>query len=188
MVFISELYCSFIIIRIVYNVHCFNTEHKQQCKSAMTTLDNYRKDLDRTYLGPDEENLFVALKKSKIVLSKYEDQLRTIASAPKKVFLTFEPNKTISKFFLTLKDFGEMKADQSAKEPLPVVESKSTERRASIASVQFSERSSMGSSTGNRSERGRTRLSLPNIESTFQEIELHPNMKTRKPISVGEKC
>jgi hypothetical protein len=99
--------------------------------------------------------------------------------------LTFEPNKTIGKFFLSLKDFGEMKADQSAKEPFPVVESKPAERRASVASVQFSDRNS--ATAGDRSERGRTRLSLPNIESTFQEIELHPHMKTRKPIFVGKK-
>ncbi|XP_045179371.2 uncharacterized protein LOC123538992 [Mercenaria mercenaria] len=156
-------------------------EHKQLCKTAMTTLDNYSKDLDRTYLGPDEENLFVALKKSKLVINKYEEQLKTIAAAPKKVFLSFVPNNTIAKFFLSLKDFGEMKADQSAKELVPVAESKPTERRASVASLQSSERS-----TGDRSERGRTRLSLPNIESSIQEIDSNPKIKTRKPIHVGE--
>lgn len=154
----------------------------------MTTLDNYSKDLDRTYLGPDEENLFVAMKKSKLVMSKYEEQLKTIDRAPKKVSLTFIPNTTIAKFFLSLKDFGEMKADQSAKDLLPVSESKPPDRKLSIASLQSSERINMTSSTGNRSERSRTRtrLSLPNIETSILEIDNNPKLKTRRPIHVGK--
>lgn len=154
----------------------------------MTTLDNYSKDLDRTYLGPDEENLFVAMKKSKLVMSKYEEQLKTIDRAPKKVSLTFIPNPTIAKFFLSLKDFGEMKADQSAKDLLPVSESKPPDRKLSIASLQSSERINMTSSTGNRSERSRTRtrLSLPNIETSILEIDNNPKLKTRRPIHVGK--
>ncbi|KAL4217364.1 hypothetical protein ACF0H5_023815 [Mactra antiquata] len=164
-------------------------EHKQCCKTAMTLLENYKKDLNRTYLGPEEEQLFVVLKKSKLVVNKYEQQLKTISQAPKKFQLSFEPNASISKFLLSLKDFGEMKADQSAKELLPAIQSAPTksvtDRRLSVASTQMSEKMSVKSSTDRSDRSMKTRMSLPNIETSIQSIET-PVGKTRKPVFVGE--
>lgn len=163
-------------------------ENKQQCKTAMTMLDTYGKELDRMYLGPDEQNLFVAIKKSKVVMQKYEEQLRKISQAPKKVTLLFTPNATIAKFFLSLKDFGEMKADQSVKDLLPVIEEKPLVRKMSANSLPSLDRISRMSSLGVISERGKTRMSLPNIVDTaIQDLNNNnPKLKTRRPAFTGE--
>ncbi|WAR09984.1 hypothetical protein MAR_035060 [Mya arenaria] len=112
-------------------------EHKQSCKTAMTLLDNYSKDLDRCYLGNDNGALFVVMKKTRFVMDKYEEQRKKISKVPKKVQLTFIPNTSIAKFFLTLKDFGDMKADNSVKDMVQNIESqaKPLERRSSRASL-----------------------------------------------------
>jgi len=69
----------------------------------MAMLENYSKDLDRQYLGNDTEALFVAMKKTAVVVEMYEEQRKKIAAVPKKVKLTFIPNQNIAKFFLTLR-------------------------------------------------------------------------------------
>jgi len=80
-------------------------EHKHSCKTAMANLESYSKDLHRNFLGSDDQSMFVSVKKTKVVLSKYSEQLNDIAQAPKKVTLEFQPNKSIAKFFTTLKGY-----------------------------------------------------------------------------------
>ncbi|XP_052814767.1 uncharacterized protein LOC128241744 [Mya arenaria] len=191
-------------------------EHKQSCKTAMTLLDNYSKDLDRCYLGNDNGALFVVMKKTRFVMDKYEEQRKKISKVPKKVQLTFIPNTSIAKFFLTLKDFGDMKADNSVKDMVQNIESQAkplerrssraslhsgglpnidrkmsvtslpTDRRLSITNVGGGERINIHSSTGSRSERGKSSLNLPRIESSIQALNNDNLVKARKPVHVGD--
>ncbi|KAH3749695.1 hypothetical protein DPMN_184201 [Dreissena polymorpha] len=110
-------------------------DHKQSCKTAMTLLENYSKELDRCYLANDNEALFVSMKKTRAVMDKYETQRKNIAKAPKKVSLSFVANNGIAKFFLSLRDFGDMKADTSVVTSVPSGNGATTERRTSKGSL-----------------------------------------------------
>ena len=151
----------------------------------MAMIENYMKDIDRSFLNGEDETIFLAVKKSKLVLEKYQQQMKEIQQSPKTINIEFEPNKQVEKFFLNLKDLGTVKTSgepvPEAEIQLPVI-NKNMERRMSVANLRTDRSLELPLGVKMDKHRG----SLPMLDTTGISKAQLARSKTRRPDFIGK--
>ena len=94
------------------------TGQLETCKKSASILDNACKELDKTFLGPSDDDVFLSTKKSRAIVKKHQKTCSTMDRTPKRVVFSFLPNGTLEKFFANCHDIGTMKLDQASSETL----------------------------------------------------------------------
>ena len=159
------------------------TGHLETCKNSVSVLDNACKELDKTFLGSSDADIFLLTKKSRVTVKKHQKTCSTMDRTPKRVVFSFVPNGALDKFFANLHDIGTMKLDQASTEML-----KSTVQKKGNGSAMPAQQDAptvpAGKKESSWAPRNQTKV-------LYEEVKQVPgrvigSRSTRRPLPVAE--
>ena len=152
----------------------------ETCKNSVSIVGNACKELDKTFIGSNDDDVFLTTKKSRVTLKKQQKICSTMDKTPKRVVFSFQPNGAIEKFFVNCRDIGTMKLDQASSDML-----QSAAQKKGITNAQLDAKDvPAGRKESSWAPRNRTML-------LYDEVKQVPgrvigSRSTRRPMPVGE--
>ena len=149
----------------------------ETCKTAVSILVQESKALDKTFLGLNDNDIFVNTKTSRITIRKQQKVCSNMDKAAKRVVFSFQPNGAIEKFFVNCRDIGTVKMDTASSDSF------STVNKAGSSSNLVKDLPA-GKKESSWAPRNRTMI-------LYEEVKQVPGRKlasrqTRRPLPAGE--